>query len=1064
MARPSQLDRPAPSLETGRGFQAPQSAVVATPTNTLEAPAPNTAMLLAGALESFYKPLKSLADRKRAEQTRAKTQEADMLAARNGPQTQAEALAAASSDADPAFQQQYMFAQGRALALKYEQDVVTHLEGLQLREDPNPVKAQAVIQKFFQEYTKGITDTDFIDGFVDHAAQTNLRLYSGITEAARAKLRATTEDNLRSEVASRIVNRANPEGWLASFKDQYVGLGMTRNEVDDAAFDVASNLAVVNADPSVLFEFAVKPNGGGASFAERKPDAYYGALRAAQKALAEGKGQRDEVAAAHYIAGIEADLVRYEDAGEALDEPAMQALVQRLDTGLQSGYYKADKFVSTYLKAVEINRKAGAITSSIPYVVAGTLKAQDHLSSDKKDAALRAATKAVSMGYMQDPSLTDEQKAAAILKYQQGVAAKNRMIYPDHRAMLTGAYLASPQVADGKEKMPPTWAAAAEVAYGYYKGMANSAEFLNAFQDDTGKEAAHFYLRYFEHLGNDPARNPEQAYLNTLRELRAKPTPGLGAQGPGGGGVPKKVYDNIAEKTYKKLQDNRSWWDSWPLIGRKGKPGVDADRYFNAWVANEIPKLDPNLPEDAAIARLSASFAASHALVHGQWINQASLPTKIDRDRAMVLEQALEAYKPVILLGPQGSSLAPGVAEGEWKDIPVSLSTMPVQTSPDVRYEVMVNGLPTGVRVELGSLMRQYNAKTGKLSADPAFFGKLLETHRTWVDDFMKGDNSGLGYTPEKEAADARHAKLLHEAGLITGTTYSQIEKQIETRVLRREKALKEQEQAAKESLTNEPEFRGLRAPLEVPELEHIKAPGDNGPDTASTLRRVGALSRGTPQQLAAGVSGAVLGYAPVRYTNKAGTFIGYGYSLDRDPAELEKDLTRARVIVRDTGSWGPGGHAAKAAAMIAAIKTGKFKLSEEQAQRLHDLEWERAEAAARNHYATRKVSARPDMKGLDPKTAAYQKAMRDSTGLGQGDWTKLPESTRFALTALRRFAKSDAAYGKALDALSRQDFGLVSDNLIGASPRGASAAAAMVRLLGGGLDKARAYLQSTYR
>lgn len=1061
MPRRASLSIDVPEVELSNG--APQlTQVVARPTSSAVIPPQTNGLLaLSDALKGLNPALEKWATRKQAEADRANINKAQFQALQDGYRNQAEAQAALSTDADPVFRRAYMNSQGLAAAHRWNEEVSNLLKTELQRDDWDPSELQARIKAHRGDFVSGVSDPDYMDGFNEAAVQTQFRAEALINEEARKKLRTNSEAALRSDIGDLLGRSASPEaGWLNARKERYGNLNLTRGEVEAVAWDMASQVALTTLNPAMLQEFAEKASDGRPSFAEREPDKYLGVLRQIKAGLSRVKENIDTKEAAHWEAGLRADIERLEQAGEPVTETHFNKLVEQLDSGLDSGYIKKEGWVANYMRLVEVASKNTKSYKHATAAAAGTLRAQSELSGEERDNALRAYLAPRLRGLAETPGVSEEERNALALRMQTEAALANRMIYPDHRSVLSAEFLKLPRVVDGKEQMPPSWPQAAQLAYGYFKGLQSPGEFIAAFPDQTGKDAAAFYLQYFSELEKSPTRDPSAAYLATLRLFRRQPGPGVGssAGSQGAAKFSKDQHESLSKKVYKGLEDNRNWADAVPFIGRAGKVGLDNDRVFRTWFAENLEKQDPQLADDALVTKLTAEFQAQHMLVNGRWVNSSQLPTKFDRERTVALEKALEALKPIIMLNDKDGTLA-AKAGGDWRKADIYLLPRPVQTSPDVEYEVMVQGEPTGVRVNLDALVRQYNAGANNLSGDPEYFKKLLTKHRATVDAFMAADASSVGFTPELEGKYRTHFDQMREAGLLTDSQYKDIENRLDTLKVRRDKAEAEKLAEAKSAAgRKDPAASALKLPLEPDELAAVKTFPRAAPNPDDVRRLFKHYAAGTEAQLGAAVTGYGLGYSPVRFQNAAGTFVGFGSSLDRPDKELIEDLYRAGVRASGGSAMEPSGASKRRMeTLVKALRAGQFRLTEPQALRLAEIEWERSAKAAKLAFGSRRYNE--ENPGLSSDTKAYQKAF-GATGAG---WDALTPSTRFALTALKRFTKTDKDFQDAVSALERQDLGVVAKHLTVGDPKNPQAVASLIRLLGGGLDKARAFIHSQF-
>jgi hypothetical protein len=694
------------------------------------------------------------------------------------------------------------------------------------------------------------------------------------------------------------------------------------------------------------------------------------------------------------------------------------------------------------------------------------------MSESEKDAALVRAVRDTVEGIRSGPG-DDTAKNVQAAKVEASTAMLNGTTYPAHRGLMTQEVLKLPAMVDGNEKMPETFVAASQLARMYRNGLQSDQAFISAFPDQTGRDSAAFYLQYFKNLEENPTQDQNAAYLATVRQWRSKPASGGSSGGSGSptdgtGRFSPEQSKKLAKTVYDRLSDGRSTMDKIPFIGREGLRGVDNDRLFQSWYRNAERTLDPGLTEEGAAATLAARWQAKYVPVNGRWVAKPSESMAFTPERLANVERALEAFKPIALLGESGAAFMAATGEDPAK-AEIYLTPDPVEGGADPKHEVFINGNPTGIRVSITTLERQYNAKTGKYNGDPDVLKKLIPEHRR----IAKEMETLADPTPEQVAGYRRHFSLALGAGLITDDGYKAGKRLLDNYEVRiAERQAEELADAKNAAQRNDKATIGLRAPLEESEMMALRSPPASSPDVREALRLSKFYAQqGDDSQLAAGLAGAVLGYHPTRYQNAAGNFVGFGFSLDRDDTAIIADLKQAKVTVdrgaRAPMSWQRADQVRGDAAVLAGLRDGSFRLTEVQALRLAEVEWKRAGKKAEEAFVLHRLDQLIDAGALGEdakKTKSFimDRQRRVPTD-GQGSWAKLTDTTKYALTALRRFTKTDADFVEAVKALDRNDFGTLQKHMITADPKAAAFAPSLVRLLGQGKHRLRQHLQTTF-
>lgn len=1061
MARPFQRRTDAPTFEI---TQAPQGgAVVSRPVSTAVMPGPTNDMLqLAESLQGLNPALKQYANRRRKEEEESLTELAKTNAMMTGYQPFKEAQEAASTETSPVYRRSYLTAQGFQAGLKAEGEVRDFVEKAAHGEEMGPEEMRSGVRDILRKYVEGVTDTTWMQGYNAYVGQVTQWADHQIGEAQRKLVRRNSENGLRDGVMAMYDKyKTLPDGGLDALKAWGADQGLTNTEVENLAFDNLSEQVLNTLDMSIVREFEASPAPGVASFAEREPTKYYALQRAVQAALKRDAKTTDKRAEAQYLAAIDADIERVTASGEMLTNEQMGNFHKMYLDGMEQGFGTVDGFRSINKQLMEHNRKALVVRGHAEGATKGVLRSMG-LSPSEADAALIRATKDTTEGIRTGPG-DDKVKSSSVAKVEASTALLNGMVYPTHRGVMTNEVLKLPAMVDGKETMPESFKDAAQLASMYRQGLQSDAAFVSAFPDQTGRDAAAFFLRYQEKLEQDPKRNIENAYLATVREFRGRAAPGGSSNtAPGASRFSKEQSEKFAKDIYGKLNDGRTWSDKLPFIGRDGLIGAQNDRIFQAFIRAELDKTDPLMKDEAIVATLAARFQAKYVPIGGRWIQKPSESMAFTPDRLANLEKAMEAYKPVVLLGPGAADLM-ATTGPNWKDADLYLSSEPVEGGVDPKHEVLVNGMPTGLRISLTTLEKQYNAKTGKYNGDTEAFKKALEAHRVYAAEMAKV----VDPTPEQLTKYRQHFELAFGVGLVTKNGYEEGMRLIgnyETRLA--EKQAEELADAQNAAQRNDKATIGLRAPLEDAELVALRNVPKASPDVREATRLMKYFgTQGDDTQLGAAMSAAVLGYHPSRYQNAAGTFVGFGFSLDRDDKAIIADLKQAKVTVTETQTrFNNAAKDSSSKAVLAGLRDGSFRLTEVQALRLAEVEWKRAGKQAADSFTAHRMGELIDSGALG-ETAKKDRNFLVGRAVQQGDpnsmtWKKLTPTTQYALTALRRFSKTDADFVEAVKALDRNDFATLQKHLITTDPRSAGFAPALIRLLGQGKDKLRAHLQ----
>lgn len=858
--------------------------VVAAPVTPLMRVNPNNSLAAQlaqalGAGEGLLKNSVAIADRREAEANK-EAQERAKLAALNAnvPTNQEEAKAAIPEENGVAFQRQYMFEMGRRNANDYATKLNERVSTLDPSED-----IEQSVQKFTQEYTKGLNDKDYLDGFNDIAFRTQEAIISNAKAYRLGKLKEIAFENLTADATQFLdLDSANrPKTWLADIQAKGLKSGISPLTLEGNVWNQAAAIAVKEGRIDILQDPAwTEGNGEMAAFKDRNRDKYDLAMAQAQKSLADRNKTAVSLEAYNFTNAVNFAVSQ---AKEGLEPLATEELSQRIWGYVSTGVMKQNEGESMMKSIIDANEKFNKYERLNGNLFSGKAFTESVSADDFRGVTKLAAKKLAENGTKQED----------IPRLLRQMATNQGRILPDDLDVMTRG-VNTPLGKDGK---PSQYTVEAFNMFMEYR----KSEHDHLLHSSLSTPDYAFMDKALTLYNQDPSKNVQAAVSTAADLIKAEKNPNL-------------------EAAYQSIK-----WDETLSAGMKhlkelgGKNTEGTEEFLNAYLRSNGKQLfvgyNGQLSSKELGQKLAEKFYGTHVQTPTFWMDATGLPIarKDIADKGEAIEKSLRWQFAKQLENPLWS----GGKNPE--DVKIVLRAAPsnIYTGEGGNYEVLIDGKATRITVDPLQILKKHEyAKSPKGITE--YFAPIEQS-------ILKG-----GYDKAKADEYRKAIEIADDAGIISSKRRDQLLEMNENHDKDNQKSIFGQNMMQTQArIEGNPLFKNMMAPVDALQT----GTSATAPFTFDSKRmplkmvREQAVMLGRKSELALAGAAAGLGYSGVPYDFGDTKRIGYGYNLS------DKD-----GFIKD---WLAAGYAKNEKAAEAAyngFSSGKLSLDKERAVTLHQM------------------------------------------------------------------------------------------------------------------------------
>lgn len=871
------------NLEAGKSSSLTTN-VVANPVAPLLRTNPNASLAaqlaqVLGAGEGLLKAGVTLADNREAEANKA-AQERAKLAALNAnvPTNQEEAQAAIPEENGVAFQRQYMYEMGRRNANDYANQLNERVNSLDPSED-----VDEAVKSFTNEYTKGLNDRDYLDGFNDIAFRTQEQAISNVKAYRLGKLKEIAFENLTADATQFLdldsTNR--PKTWLADIQAKGLKSGIAPLTLEGNVWSQAAAIAIKEGRVDILQDPAwTEPNGEMAAFKDRNRDKYDMAVKQAQDSLKAKNQTSISLEAYNFTNAVNFAIGQ---AKEGLEPMPTDELSKRVWGYVSTGVMKQNEGESMMKSIIDANEKFNKYERLNSNLFSGKAFTESVSGDDFRGVTKLAAKKLADAG----------QKPEDIPRLLRQMATNQGKILPDDLDVMTRGV----NTPIGKDGKPTQYTVDAFNMFVQYR----KSEHDHLLHSSLNTADYAFMDKALTLYNQDPSKNVQAAVSTAADLIKAEKNPNLEAS------YQAIKWDETLSAGLKKLKD----------LGGKNTEGTE--EFLNAYLRSNGKQLfvgyNGQISSKELGEKLAEKFAGTHVQTPTFWMDATGLPIarKDIADKGEAIEKSLRWQFAKQLENP----LWNGGKNPEDVKIVLRAASSNIYTGEGGNYEVLIDGKATRITVDPLQIMKKHEYAKSP-SGILEYFAPIEQT-------ILKG-----GYDKTKAAEYRKAIELADDAGLISSKRRDQLLDMNDDHDKTNQKGVFSQNIVQTQArVQSNPLFKNMMAPTD--ELQaSAKA---TAPYTFDSKRmplkmvREQAVMLGRKSELALAGAAAGLGYSGVPYDFGDTKRIGFGYNLS-DKEGFIKDWVAAGYAKNDKA----------AEAAYNGFSSGKLSLDKERAVTLHQM------------------------------------------------------------------------------------------------------------------------------
>ena len=856
--------------------------VVASPVAPLLRTNPNASLAAQlssalGAGGELFKQGVALNDTREAEANKA-AQERAKLAALNAnvPTNQETAQAAIPEENGVAFQRQYMYEMGRRNANDYSTKLTERVSTLDPADD-----VDEAVKSFTNEYTKGLNDKDYLDGFNDIAFRTQEAILSNVKANRLGKLKEIAFENLTADATQFLdLDSSNrPKTWLTDIQAKGLKSGIAPLTLEGNVWNQAAAIAVKEGRVDILQDPAwTEGSGEMAAFKDRNRDKYDLAMTQAKKALADKNQTSVSLEAYNFTNAVNFAISQ---AKEGLEPLATDELSQRVWGYVSTGVMKQNEGESMMKSIIDANEKFNKYERLNGNLFSGKSFTESVSADDFRGVTKLAAKKLADNG-------TQPEDIPRLLRQ---MATNQGKVLPDDLDVMTRGV----NTPIGKDGKPTQYTIDAFNMFVQYR----KSEHDHLLHNNLNTPDYAFMDKALTLYNQDPSKNVQAAVSTAADLIKAEKNPNLEA------GYQAIKWDETLKAGMSKLKE----------LGGKNTEGTE--EYLNAYLRSNGKQLftgyNGQISSQELGIKLAEKFAGTHVQTPTFWMDATGLPIarKDIADKGEAIEKSLRWQFAKQLDDP----LWNGGKNPE--DVKIVLRAAPsnIYTGSGGNYEVLIDGKATRITVDPLQIMKKH-----EYAKSPS---GVLEYFAPIEQSILKG-----GYDKAKADEYRKAIELADDKGLISSKRRDQLLELNEDHDKTNQKGMFSQNILRTQArIEGNPLFKNMMAPT-----DNLQATS-TAPYTFDSKRmplkmvREQAVMLGRKNELALAGAAAGLGYSGVPYDFGDTQRIGFGYNLT-DKEGFIKDWVAAGYAKNDKA----------AEAAYNGFSSGKLSLDKERAVTLHQM------------------------------------------------------------------------------------------------------------------------------
>ena len=831
-----------------------------------------------GAAQGALTGLATMSDAKDAEANKL-AQERAKLAALNAnvPTNQEEAQAAIPEENGVAFQRQYMYEMGRRNANDYSTQLNDHVSKLNPQDDVN-----ASVNKFTTDYTKGLNDKDYLDGFNDIAFKTQEVAISNVKAARLGKLKEISFENLTADATQflDLDGSQRPKTWLSDIQAKGLQSGIAPLTLESNVWNQAAAMAVKEGRIDILQDPSwTDPSGDMAAFKDRNRDKYDLAMTQA-KAANDAKNKTSiSLEAYNFTNAVNFGITQ---AKEGLEPMATEELRPRIWGYITSGVLKQNEGEALMKSVMEANDKFNKYERLNKHLFAGQPFTESVSQDDFRGITKLAQKKLEEAG----------QKPEDIQRLLRQMATTQGKILPeDLDVMLRGT-----NTPIGKDGKPSEYTVSAFNMFVQYR----KTEHDHLLHSNLNDADYAFMDKALTLYNQDPSKNVQAAVATAADLVKAEKNPNLEAS------YSAIKWDETLSAGLKKVK----------ALGGKDNPATE--EYLNSYLRSNGKALfagyNGQISSKELGEKLAEKFYGTHIQTPTFWMDATGLPIarKDINGKGEAIDSALRWQFAKQLDNPLWS----GGKNPEDVKLVLRAASSNIYTGQGGNYELLIDGKATRITLDPLQLLKKHEF-AGSAEGITAYFAPI--------------EQQILGTTVYDKSVGAVNQKaieLAYDKGIISGKrrdTLSEMNdshnKTFDTGVFTQNII------QTQRKVQDTPLFKNMMVNTDTVEA------GATSPYTFDSKRmplkmvRESAVMFGRKSELALAATAAGLGYSGVPYDFGDTKRIGFGYNLN-DKEGFIKDWLKA--------GYAPNEKSAEAA--YNGFSSGKLSLDKERATTLHQM------------------------------------------------------------------------------------------------------------------------------
>lgn len=816
--------------------------------------------------------------RQEATTIREQQQQAKVAALNSETATDQEAaLSAIGEESGSAFRRQYMFEMGRKNAHDFSSKLNEHVSSL-----PPEADVSQEVHKFTQEFTKGLNDKDYIDGFNDLALRAQTSVLTNAKANRLAQLKEISFENLTADATQFMAldSADRPKTWMTDLLDKGKMAGHSPLKLEANVWSQAAAMAVREGRLDLLEDSAwTEGRGELKSFKDRNRDKYDLAVDQTRRAIASRNKTAVSLEAYNFTNAVNSAIA---NAKEGLEPMAEEELKPRIWNYISTGVMKQNEGESMMKAIIDANQKYRKY-ERLNNNLFGGQPFTESVSSDDFRGVMKLAAKK-----LEDAGTSPEQIPQALRQ----MATRQGKILPEDLDVMTRGV----NTPIGKDGKPSQYTVDAFNMFVQYR----KSEHDHLLHGNLSVPDYAFMDKALTLYNQDPSKNVQAAVSTAADIVKAEKNPNL-------------------EASYNAIR-----WDETLAAGLKkvkalgGKNTAGTEEYLNSYLRSNAKALfagyNGQISSKELGEKLAEKFYGTHVQTPTFWMDATGLPIA----RKDIAEKGEELDKA--LRWQFASQLKNDLWNGGKNpdEVKLVLRAAPsnIYTGEGGNYELLIDGKATRITLDPMQLLKSYE-HAGSMEGVTEYFAPIEQAILA---------NNGYDKATAEEYRKA--IELAHNKGVISSKRRDSLMEMNDQHDRTHEAGVFTQNLTQTQyRIQNSPLFKAMMSPTDT-----LQA-GGTAPFTYDVKRmplrmvREQAAQFGRQSELALAAATAGHGYSGVPYEFGETRRIGFGYNLS-DKEGFIKDWLAAGYASNEKG----------AEAAYKALDSGKLSLDRERAVTLHQM------------------------------------------------------------------------------------------------------------------------------